>query len=95
MNTKTNIIKKAAVAADEPALKRTIECFSPATGEFLGSVPALSPAEVQEAVAKARQAQKVWAKSTFKQRRAVLQHILNHVLTHADELCEYIVKDSG
>lgn len=96
MNTKTTIIKKAAVATDEPGLKRlNIECFNPATGEFLGNVPAMTPTDVQEAVAKAREAQKAWGQSTFKQRRAVLQHILDHVLAHADELCDYIVKDSG
>lgn len=88
---------EASVQAIEKATKerRMIECRNPATGELLGHVPALSAEEVNEAVARARLAQKTWARSTFRQRRAVLQHMLEHVLQNADELCDYIVKDSG
>lgn len=81
--------------ASSPALPDTIECFNPATGEQLGTVKALTPAEVRNAVERARIAQKTWRTSTFKQRRAVLQHIMDHVLQHDDELCDYVVKDSG
>ncbi len=96
MNTKTKIKSEEAVATVTlEAAPRMIECFNPATGEKLGEVPALSAAEVNAVVARARTAQKVWGKSTFAQRRAVLQHILDHVLQHADELCDYVVKDSG
>ena len=73
----------------------TIDCYNPATGEPLGSVPAASPEDVQAALARARVAQQHWGRSSFKQRRAVLRHILEHVLEHADELCDEIVRDSG
>lgn len=76
-------------------LPKNIQCFNPATGEKLGVVPVLSSQQVQEIVDKARLAQKQWAKSTFHQRRAVLGHIMDHVIAHADELCDEIVKDSG
>jgi acyl-CoA reductase-like NAD-dependent aldehyde dehydrogenase len=72
-----------------------IECFNPATGEKLGTVKVDTPDDVRIAVEKARVAQKAWGKSTFKQRRAVLTHIMNHVLDNADELCAEIVQDSG
>lgn len=81
--------------ASQPVQPDLIECFNPATGEKLGTVPALNAAQVQAAVERARVAQRVWRHSSFQQRRAVLQHILDHVITHADELCDYIVKDSG
>ncbi len=74
---------------------QSIPCVAAATGDSLGEVLVLSPEQVKGAVARARIAQKDWAKSTFKQRRAVLNHILDYVLEHTDELCELIVKDSG
>lgn len=73
----------------------SINCINAATGQPLGDVAAQSPEQVQEAVTRARTAQKSWEKSTFKQRRAVLNHILDYVLENADELCGLIVKDSG
>ncbi|MEZ5505041.1 MAG: aldehyde dehydrogenase family protein [Gammaproteobacteria bacterium] len=91
MTTQPNIQPQASM----PAFPDTIECVNPATGEALGSVKALTPDQVRETVARARVAQKAWRTSTFKQRRAVLQHIMDHVLRHDDELCDYIVKDSG
>lgn len=75
--------------------RSVIECFNPATGEKLGSVPVDTPDDVRAAVQRARAAQKAWGRSSFAQRRAVLTHILNHVLDHADELCAEIVQDSG
>lgn len=81
--------------ASSPVMPATIECFNPATGESLGTVPALTPDEVRAAVERARIAQRAWRNSTFRQRRAVLQHILDHVIAHDDELCDYVVKDSG
>lgn len=81
--------------ASSPVTPDVIECFNPATGEKLGTVPAMKPENVQAVVERARAAQRVWRNSTFRQRRAVLQHILDHVIAHDDELCEYIVKDSG
>lgn len=81
--------------ASSPVQPDTIECFNPATGEKLGEVPALKADEVCAVVERAKVAQRVWRHSSFKQRRAVLQHILEHVIAHDDELCEYVVKDSG
>lgn len=72
-----------------------IECMNPATGERLGEIAAASPVEVQDAVDRARQAKVSWGQSSFRQRRAVLNHMLDHILAHADELCAAIVEDSG
>ena len=72
-----------------------IDCVNPATGERLGEVAATLPEQVSICVERARVAQQRWARSTFSQRRAVLGHILDYVLAHADELCEEIVTDSG
>lgn len=73
----------------------SIPCINAATHESLGEVAVQTPEDVKETVKRARVAQKQWANSTFKQRRAVLNHILDYVLDHIDELCDLIVTDSG
>ena len=73
----------------------SIPCINPATGESLGEVKIDTPQDVEQIVARARVAQKQWAKSSFKQRRAVLTHISDYILEHADQLCEWIVQDAG
>ena len=71
------------------------EGVEPATLEPLGTVPVDGPDDVREAVARAREAQAIWARSSFADRRDLLRKIMAHVLDHADELCEVIVRDSG
>ena len=88
---------KEQTATVEPVstAKQMIDCHNPATGELLGQVKVDTPEDVREAVAKAREAQIVWGKTSFKTRRKVLDNIMQHILEHVDELCEEIVKDSG
>ena len=73
----------------------SIPCTEPASGRKLGEVLIDSPAAVREAVRRAREVQPTWAALSFRKRRAVLRHIQDHVLKHADELCEMIVRDAG
>ena len=82
-------------SVSSPPAPPLIECLNPATGEKLGSVPMATPEDVTGAVERARSAQKKWAQSTFKQRRAVLGHMLDHILAHMDEICTEVVRDSG
>ena len=88
-------------ASTEPARKatppspKTIPCVDPATGESLGEIPVMSPDEVRAIVARARRAQVGWGQTPFSERRRVLGRILDHLLDHADELCELIARDSG
>ena len=78
-----------------PNQLQTIDCYNPATGEKLGTVPAASVAEVQAIIERARNAQKAWGQSSFKQRRAVLGHLLDLILEQADDICAAVVEDSG
>lgn len=72
-----------------------IPCFEPATGKPLGEVPVDDARAVIAAVARSRQAQERWALSRFSERRRVLRCMLDHVLEHADELCELVSRDAG
>lgn len=85
----------ATIDAIHPGEPEQIACFNPATGQRLGQRPSAGAQGVTDAVSRARSAQLQWAKSSYRQRRAVLQHIIDHTLEHVDELCAAIVEDSG
>ena len=56
-----------------------IQCYCPANGQLLGLVNPATPDGIDRAIAKAKHAQSEWAKTTFKQRRRVLQTLLKCV----------------
>lgn len=76
-------------------VQATIPCIDPATGERLGEVPALSPPQVREEIARARKAQREWGGTSFAERRRVLRKLLDMLLDQADELCDEICRDAG
>jgi acyl-CoA reductase-like NAD-dependent aldehyde dehydrogenase len=75
--------------------KGATACINPATGETLGWVPLNDAADIQRAVARARQAQAQWAMLPLKERVHCLQKVRNHLADNADELAEVIARDSG
>ncbi|TQV93447.1 oxidoreductase (Msc7) [Cordyceps javanica] len=72
-----------------------IACYAPATGQFLGNVPAASTDDIDAAIGAAAAAQRAWSATTFAQRRAVLRSLLQHVLDHAEQICRVAGLDSG
>nr|POE81032.1 aldehyde dehydrogenase 22a1 [Quercus suber] len=74
---------------------RKVQCYEPATMKYLGYYPALTPVEVKERVAQARKAQKIWAESSFKQRRQFLRILLNYIVKHQQLICETSSRDTG
>lgn len=81
-----------------PSRGRTLEkvqCYEPATMKYLGFCPALRPDEVREHVAQARKAQKIWAQSSFKQRRQFLRILLKYIIEHQELICEISSRDTG
>ncbi|MFO0621463.1 MAG: aldehyde dehydrogenase family protein, partial [Polyangia bacterium] len=73
----------------------TIACQNPATLEKLGEVPSLSPSDVSERLARARQAQVVWGQTSFAERRRVLRMLLDYIIEHQTEICRLCSVDSG
>ncbi len=82
-------------APRDPSAPSSIDCFEPATGAPLGAVAVDDEAAVCAKVDAARAAQRRWAQSSFEERRAVLRHILQHLLDHADELVDVVTRDAG
>ncbi|KAI9501549.1 Aldehyde/histidinol dehydrogenase [Coemansia spiralis] len=72
-----------------------IQCFDPATGRSLGQVKANTTDELAEKIHRAREAQKIWAKTSFEQRRQVLRTLNEFVLAHQREICQVACRDSG
>ncbi|KAK3393078.1 Aldehyde/histidinol dehydrogenase [Podospora didyma] len=84
---------------DPPAIKvsgsSAIQCYAPATGQFLGLVNPSTPNAIDRAVEQAQIAQAAWATTSFRARRAVLRTLLQHVLDNQEEICRVACLDSG
>ena len=84
---------------DQPTIKvaRTtaIQCYAPATGQFLGLVNPATPDGIDKVIAKAAAAQVEWAKTSFSQRRCVLNTLLKFVLENQELLARAACLDSG
>ena len=53
-----------------------IQCYCPASGRLLGYVTPSSPADIDNAIVKAAEAQRSWAQTSFDDRRKVLRTLL-------------------
>ncbi|MCB9647917.1 MAG: aldehyde dehydrogenase family protein [Deltaproteobacteria bacterium] len=93
--TSSPVGHSAAPVTPQPRRDDVILCLDPATREPLGEIPVDDPAAVAAAVARARAAQRSWRKTTFAERRAVLQRILDYTVANKDQLCAWVQLDSG
>ncbi|KAH0448431.1 hypothetical protein IEQ34_022231 [Dendrobium chrysotoxum] len=75
--------------------KDKVQCYEPATMKYLGFYPALTSDEVTMHVAQARKAQKIWANSSFRQRRKFLRILLKYIIEHQALICEVSSRDTG
>ncbi|KAI1181111.1 Aldehyde/histidinol dehydrogenase [Nemania sp. FL0916] len=84
---------------DSPSIKSAgttaIQCYAPATGQFLGFVNPSTAAGLDRAIGQATAAQQKWARTSFAERRAVLRSMLQHILDHQDQICRVSSLDSG
>ncbi len=79
----------------EAASGRTIAVKNPATGEVLGTVPALSAAETRAAIEAAHRAQPAWRAHTGKERAAILRRLNDLMLANADDLAIIMTAEQG
>jgi acyl-CoA reductase-like NAD-dependent aldehyde dehydrogenase len=84
---------------EKPSIKvegsSAIQCYAPATGQLLGLVNPSTPGGLDRAIASAAEAQKQWRDTTFRERRAVLRTLLQHVLENQEQICRVSSLDSG
>ncbi|KAF9950325.1 Meiotic Sister-Chromatid recombination aldehyde dehydrogenase [Mortierella alpina] len=88
-----NILMKPSI--QDPAHPGKIICYDPSTGRHLATIPAHTKDNVDQALARARNAQKKWQQTTFAQRKIVLQSLLDFILLHQESICRVAARDTG
>lgn len=83
----------ARAAVVEPGETITVEC--PFTGELLGEVPRGSSADVTAAVARAREAQREWARWPVAERAELLHRFYDLVVARAADICDLLQLEAG
>ena len=68
---------------------------NPATGEPNPPVPVSTRKDLDDAVAAAKKAQKLWAKTTFEERRAKLHAYLEAFETYRDDFVQLLITEQG
>jgi succinate-semialdehyde dehydrogenase/glutarate-semialdehyde dehydrogenase len=74
---------------------RTIAVRNPATGEVVGSVPAMSAAETRRAIEAAQSAFAGWRAMLAKERAAILRKLNDLMLAHVDDLAAIMTAEQG
>jgi succinate-semialdehyde dehydrogenase / glutarate-semialdehyde dehydrogenase len=75
--------------------RERLEVEQPFTGGALGSVPRCTPDDVEAALARARAAQRAWARTSIAERRRVLLRFHDLVLSRQDEVLDLLQLESG
>ena len=88
----TNGTPSAAAPGDSA---NTVEVYNPATGQLIGSVPAMTPDEVTATVARARAAQPAWAAAGFDERARILRRAQKWTIDNAERIITTIVAENG
>lgn len=75
--------------------ENTIRVVSPATQELVGEVPIGGEAEVRQAVARAREAARVWGTIPVKERVRHLRRVLDAIIDRSDEIVDTLCQECG
>jgi succinate-semialdehyde dehydrogenase/glutarate-semialdehyde dehydrogenase len=88
---------KAYVAGDwvDAADGATFEVTNPARGDVIAKVASLGRAETAEAIAKAAEAQKAWARKTAKERANILRRWFELMMQHQEDLATILTAEQG
>jgi succinate-semialdehyde dehydrogenase/glutarate-semialdehyde dehydrogenase len=73
----------------------TLSVTSPLTGNTVGDMPAYTPAGMEDAVARAREAQTAWGARSIDDRVRVIERFLDRVTQCKDEILDLIQLESG
>ncbi len=84
--------KKKPTQAEGPVMLRS---FSPATGEVLGEVQANSPADVKDAVARARKVAPEWAAIPPEGRARMLREVRYRINARIDDIVKTVSEECG
>lgn len=74
---------------------KTIEVRNPATGDIVGTVPALGAAETRCAIEAANRALPAWRKLLAKERSAILRRLFELMIANTDDLAMIMTAEQG
>eukprot|EP00210_Caulerpa_lentillifera_P007017 g6711.t1 len=63
--------------------------------DYLGTMPAMTPEEVESTVEEAWTASKIWKNSSFGARRKILRILLKYIIENQEVICRVSARDSG
>jgi succinate-semialdehyde dehydrogenase/glutarate-semialdehyde dehydrogenase len=72
-----------------------LESFNPATGERIGTVPTVTPEQVQGIVDDVAEVQPFWAQLSLAERASYLRGTAQVLLDHSDEIAQLITTEQG
>jgi acyl-CoA reductase-like NAD-dependent aldehyde dehydrogenase len=75
--------------------ERSLQSFDPSTGKVVGHVPAASPEEVREAVARARKVQPEWAALRVHDRARALAEVRFEIGRRMDDILDTVALENG
>jgi aldehyde dehydrogenase (NAD+) len=84
-----------ALMATATQTPERLSSYNPATGDLIGTVPILSAADVDAAVARARVAAATWSTRSFRTREAELHAFRRALAAHAEELAQLLHRENG
>jgi acyl-CoA reductase-like NAD-dependent aldehyde dehydrogenase len=84
-----------ATTEAKPAALSTLESFNPATGELVGTVPTITPDQVQGVVDDVARIQPAWAELPLKVRATYMRRAADALLDDIDEVAELLVREQG
>src|SRR6478735_3901729 len=82
-------------ATQSPPAQSTLESFNPATGELVGSVATITPAQVQGVVDDVARIQPAWAELSLQDRARYMKRAADALLDEIDEIAELLVQEQG
>jgi succinate-semialdehyde dehydrogenase/glutarate-semialdehyde dehydrogenase len=86
---------KCYVAGAWVGATATIAVTNPVDDSVVGSVPKLGASETRLAIEAARDAQKLWAKKTAKERAAILRKWFNLMMENQEDLAQIMTAEQG
>ncbi|CCE80454.1 Piso0_003571 [Millerozyma farinosa CBS 7064] len=72
-----------------------IQCYCPATGQYLGTYCVTSREDMDNQISQAKKAQIEWGKSSFSTRRRLLKTLKRYILENQDNIARIACRDSG